>query len=192
MKGPGKGEYGYIRAQLKREALKASLCFLISFALLFTGMIIAKYRNPDISWSKSRNNLLTVAAVLGILPGTRFLIQAIMFAKAKKTACPEELFLRCKETGAALLYDLFFTEYKINHPVYAMAVNDNEVFGLGCGEVSKCEEHLREVLKKDGHKNVTVKLFTDEDKFLDRLQNDRGKRTERADALMSSVLSVSL
>ena len=53
-----------------------------------------------------------------------------------------------------------------------MAATDNELLGFlaGKADVTKAQEHIKEALQKDGQKNVTVKLYKDADKFLQRIE----------------------
>ncbi|MBP5608391.1 MAG: hypothetical protein J6X66_09030 [Lachnospiraceae bacterium] len=188
-----KGAFGYLNVQRKREWIKTLLLFCISFGMLFLGMVITKHRNPDISWSSSRNNLLTVAAVLGILPAARFMISAIMFEKAKKYACPEKLYEKVKEScRSSVAYELFLTAYKEEYPLYCCVCTENEV--LSCGpyddkKAGRGEEHIRTILKKEGRNNVIVKLFSDEKAFLDRIRKtaDVSEKSEELLGIMKSI-----
>ena len=84
MKKIHKGQFGYLPTQFRRELLKTIFLFGSSIAILIIGMVTQMYRNPGISLADSKNNILTVAAVLGLLPASRSLISTIMFAKGKK------------------------------------------------------------------------------------------------------------
>ena len=190
-----KGSYGYIKAQGKREWIKTLLLFCISLGMLLLGMIITKQRNPDISWGNSRNNLLTVAAVLGILPAARFMISAIMFEKAKKFSCSKELYEKVKDVcKASAGFDLYLTAYKEEFPLYSCVCTENEVLGLLEGDEKKAgrgEEHIRSILKKESKGNVSVKLFTDEKAFVDRISRTP-EATEKSDELLIVICQISI
>jgi hypothetical protein len=190
-----KGSYGYIKAQGKREWIKTLLLFCISLGMLLLGMIITKYRYPEISWGESRNNFLTIAAVLGILPAARFMISAIMFEKAKKYSCPKELYEKVKEVcRASAGFDLFLTAYKEEYPLYSCVCTENEVLGLMDGDEKKAgrgEEHIRSILKKESKGNVSVKLFTDEKAFIDRISRTP-EATEKSDELLIVICQISI
>jgi len=190
-----KGSYGYIKAQGKREWIKALLLFCISLGMLILGMVITKNRNPDISWSKSRNNLLTVAAVLGVLPSARFLISAIMFEKAKKFVCPKELYEKVKAVcKASAGFDFYLTAYKEEFPLYCCVCTDNEVLGLLAGDEKKAksgEEHIHTMLKNEGKGKVSVKLYTDEKSFLERIERT-DEASEKSDELLIVICQISI
>lgn len=193
MKQTAKGQYGYLPAQYKWEVLKTVTMFAVSIAILVTGMVITMHRKEGITWTESKNNILTVAAVLGMLPASRSLISAIMFARGKRYTCPQEVYRRLEEVKnddrnlPLLCYDLYLTEYDKVFPVYVMAATEGELLGLlaESGDVAKAQEHIRDALQKDGQKNVTVKLYQDEEKFLDRIKaaaKDNGSAKEDKEA----------
>ena len=190
-----KGSYGYIKAQGKREWIKTLLLFCISLGMLVLGMVITKSRNPDITWGKSRNNLLTVAAILGILPAARFMISAIMFEKAKKFCCPKELYDKVKEIcRASAGFDLYLTAYKEEYPLYCCVCTENEVLGLLVGDEKKAgrgEEHIKNILKTESKGNVSVKLFTDEKAFLERVGRTP-ESGEKSDELLITICQISI
>ena len=190
-----KGSYGYIKAQGKREWIKALLLFCISLGMLILGMVITKNRYPDISWSKSRNNLLTVAAVLGVLPAARFLISAIMFEKAKKYSCPKGICEKVKAVcKASAGFDFFLTAYKDEFPLYCCVCTENEVLGLLAGDEKKAkqgEEHIHSILKTEGKGNVSIKLFTDEKAFIQRVERTP-EANEKSDELLITICQISI
>ena len=190
-----KGSYGYIKAQGKREWMKTLLLFCLSLGMLVLGMVITKHQNPDITWAKSRNNLLTFAAVLGVLPAARSLISAIMFERAKKYSCPEALYKKvCDVCKASAGFEFFLTAYKEEFPLYACVCTDNEVLGLAAGDEKKAsrgEEHIKTVLKKEAKSNVVVKLYTDEKAFIDRISKTP-EATEKSDELLIIICQISI
>ena len=190
-----KGAFGYLNVQRKREWIKTLLLFCISFGMLFLGMVITKYRNPDISWSASRNNFLTVAAVLGILPSARFMISAIMFEKARKYSCPGKLFEKIDSCcRASVAYELYLTAYKEEYPLYCCVSTENELLSFGPFDEKKAgrgEEHIKAILKKEGRNGVSVKLFTDEKAFIERIRKT-SDASDKSDELLGIMKSVSI
>ncbi|MCR5250845.1 MAG: hypothetical protein K6E50_09600 [Lachnospiraceae bacterium] len=188
-----KGEFGYYKAQEKREWVKTLLLFCIAAGLLITGMLVSMHRNPGISLARSKYNLLTVAAVLGILPAARSMVNAIMLTRAKKHSCPEEIRDAvggdCNPT-----FELFLTEEKATYPLFAAVCTESEILGLLDGTEEKArqgEAHIQRALQKDGKRNVTVKLFTSQKAFLDRVRNI-SDNAESGRELMTLLLQISL
>ena len=68
-----KGEYTYLSQRKKQEILKTIIMFGISAAVFLMGYLSAG----------SKNNLLTIAAVLGCLPASKSAVSMIMNLRVK-------------------------------------------------------------------------------------------------------------
>lgn len=158
-----KGAKNYLQTQKKYEILRTVLYFLISLSLFIAGWIS----------TGSRENLLTIVAVLGCLPACKSLVEMIMFlrfqgcnpkAADKIAAHTEDL------TG---LYDMVFTSYEKNFCIHHLTVCGNTVCGY-TADPKFAEQafykHIQDVLKKDNYREVSVKIFTDLDKYLSRCE----------------------
>ena len=156
-----KGDFGYIKSGRIRELIKTVLMLAVSVALYVGGYMA----------TGSNKNVLTYVAILGCLPAAKFMVNFIMFMKAK--GCSEELKAALDEKDLKpTFFDLFFTTYKVNHRVSAMYYNRSTLIGITEDEkcdAAACEEHLTERLKSAGFE-VTVKIFKDRDKFMERLK----------------------
>ncbi|MBR3509505.1 MAG: hypothetical protein IKO03_12160 [Lachnospiraceae bacterium] len=157
-----KGTKNYLKTQRVYEILRTILFFSISGALFAAGWIS----------TGSRLNLLTVVAVLGILPASKAAVSAIMFCRYKSLseACASKI--EAHVQGLTCLYDMVFTGREKNFPVGHLTIKGNTVCGYT--ESPKFDEqafyhHLDQLLKIDSFKNVNVKIFTDLQKYIDRL-----------------------
>lgn len=157
-----KGFYGYIDAQRKRVILWTAILFVIAFSLFIGGYIV----------TGTKRNLLTIVAVLGLLPASKSLVNVIMFCRAK--GCSEKVHERIQEFDGVLdgLYDLYFTSYKTNYPVSHMVLKGNVLCGLtedGTMDTNACKKHLEDMMLQSGFKNVTIKIFTSLEQYTDRM-----------------------
>ncbi len=181
-----KGTKNYINSQKKYEIIRTLLYFGISISLFVAGYI----------QTGRKTNLLTVVAVLGCLPASKSAVNAIMFLRFH--SCGEAAAAKIEEhcQGLCCLYDMVFTSYQKNYVVSHLAVQGNTV----CGYSGKADfqendfyKHIDHILKRDGLKDVTVKVFTDLKKYTDRLEQmkaleaDEG-RTEAVAATLKSVV----
>ena len=66
-----KGTSGYLRTQKNYEILRTVLYFAISLSLFIAGWVT----------TGSRENLLTIVAVLGCLPACKSLVEMFMFLR---------------------------------------------------------------------------------------------------------------
>lgn len=159
-----KGEYGYIKKKQRQVVIRTLLYFLISLSLYFIG----------IKTTGTRKNLLTVVAVLGLLPASKSLVNMIMFLRAK--GCSEAFYKKISELNLKIvsMYDMYFTSYEKNFAVSHMIVYDNVVLGITEDEktdVNGCAEHIKTMLKNAGHKGMSVTVVKDKDKYLKMLEN---------------------
>ena len=62
-------------------------------------------------------------------------------------------------------------------------------------DTNEAEKHLEQMLTQEGIKNVTVKIFSDTDKYIDRLSQLNNLKTEEhknRDAIINLLYSISL
>lgn len=182
-----KGTEHYIDSQKKYEIIRTLLYFAISISLFVAGYI----------QTGRKTNLLTVVAVLGCLPASKSAVNAIMFLRFK--SCGADAAAKIEEhcQGLFCLYDMVFTSYQKNYVVSHLAIRGYTV----CGYSEKTDfqendfyKHVDHILKMDGLKDVTVKVFTDLKKYTDRLEQmkdleaDEGRTEAVAYTLKSVVL----
>ncbi len=182
-----KGTKDYINTQKKFEIIRTLLYFAISVSLFAAGYI----------QTGRKTNLLTVVAVLGCLPASKSAVNAIMFLRFK--SCGEEAAAGIEKhcQGLHTLYDMVFTSYQKNYVVSHLAVRGNTV----CGYSEKPDfpendfyKHIDNILKMDGLKDVTVKIFTDLKKYTDRLEQMKELETDesRSETIAGTLKSVVL
>ncbi len=182
-----KGNRGYLKTQKKYEILRTLIYFALSLSLLFAGILA----------TKSRLNLLTVAAVLGCLPACKSLVGMIMFLRYK--GCSEESanIIEKHQNELQGLYDLVFTSYDKNFEVAHITVKGNTICGYT--EDSKFDEqafykHIDGILKADHFKETTVKIFKDLKKYTERLEQlkDLQGDDKNTTGILNTLKSVSL
>lgn len=158
-----KGTRNYINSQKKYELIRTFIFFFIPLSLFIAGYVT----------TKTKMNLLTIVAVVGLLPACKSLVSAIMFLKHRSLS--EEFAAKIDATQHELpqLYDMVFTTYDKTHVVNHMVIAGNTVCGFSEDKNFKEKEfnaHIQNVLKTDGFKNVSVKIFTDINKYTERLE----------------------
>ena len=78
----GKGSFGY----LKKQAIKQGLFALGMLAVCATIFLIGFF------WLTQYNTILTVIAVLGMLPVAKLIVSMILFMKAEQFSCAPHLY----------------------------------------------------------------------------------------------------
>ena len=142
--------------------------------------------------------MLTIVAVLGCLPSCKSAVNFIIFLRAK--GCSQELRDAVKkfDTELTSFYDLYFTSYQKNYQVSHMVLKGNVLCGITESEkcdVNEAQKHLEQMLLQEGIKNMTVKIFSDRRKYIDRLSQLTELETEEnknRDEIVNLLYSISL
>lgn len=156
---------GYLEAKRKREIIKTIIYFAIPIALLIAGIMA----------TKTRMNLLTIVAVLGMLPASRSLVTTVMYIKSKGISDEDYAQIRELTQTVTGSFDNVFTTYEKTYEVPSVVVRSGNV----CGYVAKeyktlepLEKHLETCIKKEGY-SVNVKIFENIDAYKTRLMSIR-------------------
>lgn len=209
-----KGDFRYLEKQAQRELIKTLILFAASFGVLLIGIIL----------TGTKNNLLTIVAVLGLLPAAKELTTSIIFARAKKYGCPKTLYdevqklLGHEENGGKdsdpdfgqdgggsepedlllVVYDLYMTSQESNYPILSMCCRNKTLIGIAGWEkfdYKKAEDHIRVMLKQNGFKNVAIKIFPEQEKYIGRmreLEEQKEENREEDQAILRLMLNLSL
>ena len=114
-----KGTHGYLRTQKNYEILRTALYFAISLSLFIAGWVS----------TGSRENLLTIVAVLGCLPACKSLVEMFMFLRYKGCDEKDAAQIAAHTGGLTGLYDMVFTSYEKNYVIHHLTVCGNTVCG---------------------------------------------------------------
>ena len=158
---PVKGTQGYLELQRKRSLIRTIVYFAISLAVYLIGYLT----------TKSNQNYLTIAAVLGCLPASKSAVNTIMFYRYHGCSSKNSKQIQPHTEDLSTLWDLVFTSYEKNFEIHHMALRDNTLIGFTTHpkcDFAACEKHLRTLLAQNGFK-VTVKIFSDISKYTTRL-----------------------
>ena len=178
-----KGQYGYLKEQTKKELIKTIVLFALSLSLFFIGRIT----------TGSNKNMLTIVAVLGFLPASQYAVRAIMFLRAK--GCSEMVYKKVTKVsdGLSVCYDLYLTSYKKNFQISQAVMKNKNLIGYtedAKFDESACYEHLKSMFMKNGYKDITVKIFSDIDKYVERLSSLQESEMEEKTRLQDDVLKL--
>lgn len=188
MKRLPKGCFGYLKSERRFQVIKTAIFFIIPITLFIAGWIT----------TKSRLNLLTVVAILGMLPAGKSLVGCIMLFRA--WYCPKEVYdkVSSQDEEVKTVYELNITTYK----------NLFHISSLCCGGKAICaytpqkntpsaefEKYIKNTLEANSYKGYTVKLFCDLDKYYERRESLKNLETEQddeIDRLLSQICCLSL
>lgn len=165
-----KGEYGYLTMRKKRLGIATLLCLCMVAAFFFVGYLT----------TKTRNNILTIMAILSALPTAKF---AASFLALLPYPCAslEQYRKVCEHAkGVRILTDLVITTGEKTLPTLFVAVHNSSVCGYATAkkyEIAYAEDFLTKNLMTNGQK-ATVKIFKDEKVFFNRLDTMQQIKTD--------------
>lgn len=182
-----KGTEGYLKSQTVYEGVRTLLLFAISGVMFLTGYF----------QTGSTANLLTIVAVLGFLPASKSLVSFIMFVRYK--GCSRETAAEITKHLGSLtnLYDCVFTSYKVNYEIHHLTIVGNTICGYTASSDFKeadFQKHLTDLLKLDGIKDVSVKIFTQLDKYTNRLEQLQELQADESitPAIVTTIKNITL
>lgn len=158
-----KGAYEYANYKKRMDFIYMIILFALPIGLFIIGYMT----------TGSKKNILTILAVLGLLPASKMVVSLIMSLRVK--VCDDAVRKAIDEHIGALngFYHLYFTSYDKNFPfVHTVATNNSLISYCSDEKVNEkaFQEHIKDLMKKEGINDVTtVKVFYDFDKYLKRL-----------------------
>ena len=190
MKRVKKGQLGYIKYRRNFHLIFSTILFAMAVALYIAG----------IKATGDNKNLLTVVAILGVLPASQSLVTTILGFRAK--SCSKELYEKIEkkvEEDMVSVYDLYFTTYDKNYPVSHIVMKNNCLCGImnqTKHSVQEFEKYLEETFTKNGIKGVSVKIFEQNmtEKYLNRLDELKkleGTKSVQAEDVVRLLFDIS-
>ncbi len=180
-----KGSFGYLKRRFTRVLFLTILMFVSAIGVMVIGIAI----------SGSKKNLLTIVAILGLLPACRSLIEFIMLIKAQKYKCTnalhETIEKNLKDLDCSFLrYDMYMTAYEHNFPMYVVACKGGSLvcyMGDSKQEEKDVKAHLENLLKQNALKTGNIKIYFSDAKFVERI-TDMGRSEQEITEMDYKVL----
>lgn len=158
-----KGNYGYLKSQRKIETVKSVALFALSAMIFVLGYLT----------THTKANLLTIVAVVSVLPAAKQLTTTVLFYKYRSGS--REMYEKIKKnaTEVTSVYDVVITAYDKIGELLHVAILGKTI--IGYSEKEPIDEryfanYIKEVLEKNGYKGISVKIFRNGESYLERLQ----------------------
>lgn len=97
-----KGDYEYPPYETRRVIIRTAAYFLISIAVFLLGYFS----------TGQKENLLTIVAVLGMLPSSKSLVAIVMYLKIPKFSQDAYQEISKRAGKVPIIYSLYLTSYK--------------------------------------------------------------------------------
>lgn len=156
-----KGDFGYIHREKIKRLLTTLILFAIPLAAFVGGVLV----------TKTKNNIITVIALVGCLPACRSLVSTIMMWMQKPMDSAAYEKIRSHAGNLVMAYEMYLTTYEKSTFVESFAVCGNKVVGYSSrieGSPQFVEQHVKKILKQNGYK-TDVKVMTELKLYLERL-----------------------
>ena len=157
-----KGSFGYVAYERKKRLIITFIMFAIPLIIFFSG----------IAYAHTRKNILTIVAIVGILPAAKCAVSLIMIWLQK----PADLQVveQTEEKAGNLTrgYELMVTAYEGRLPLDSVVVCGNQVVCFCSAKKGKfdfMEKHMAKILSSNGYYSVKVKIFRDFKPYLERI-----------------------
>lgn len=168
-----KGSFGYIAQKRKREMIKTVILFLIPLSLFAAGMIV----------TKSRLNLLTVVAVLGMLPACKSAVIMIMYLKGHGITKEDFETYEPWMQDTKRSYDNIFTTYEKTYEIPSLVVRCGNICGVSAKKydtIAELQKHIESTLKQEGYV-TNCKIFDKQEQYIERLKSIAELKESEAD-----------
>lgn len=182
-----KGTYEHADHKKKVDTFVMIILFAMALGLYVIGRVT----------TGSNRNILTIVAVLGLLPACKMVVDVIMSLRVKR--CEPALKEKIDDAVGGLdgLYNMYFTSYNRNYLLAHLVIAGNSVIGLSVDkdfDENGFKAHLTDLLLKEGLKDVLIKVFTDDEKYVGRLRelNDVMPSSAKDSDIHRLILNVTL
>ena len=167
-----KGEYGSTLYRRKISAIRTVFLLAVSLGIFLTGLFMYG----------SNRNVFSIIAALGCLPAGWSGVNLVMFMRA--VVCSKDAYEAIEKARGGLLiyYELEMTSYERSYHIAAATVMERNVCCYSEDRqiiASECEKHIREQLALGGYTDHTVSVFTDIERFTERLSQLEKMRSAR-------------
>ena len=161
-KHPVKGDFGYYSYEKKRRTAIVAFLFGICLMIFFTGLIM----------TGTRRNLLTLVAILGVLPAAKWATSMIMIMLQKPV--DRKVYEVTEEIAGDLThgYELCVTAYEGRLSLDAVVVCGNSIAIYSSAEKGRfefMETHIRKIIHGNGLGNPALKIFRRFDQYKERI-----------------------
>ncbi len=182
-----KGEFKYSSYKKRYELIKTIIMFALSISIYIMGYVS----------TGSNKNLLTIVAVLGLLPASKSLVSTIMNFRVHEAGDELREEIDRALNGLSGLYNIYFTSYDKNYFLLHLTVCGDDIIGL-CEskdfDEKSFKEHLDKHIKIEKLETGVIKVFDDSKLYIKRLgeinSSDRNKEPDRK--LYDLLLNISL
>ncbi len=159
-----KGEHGYINAMKLKTGLISAVVFSFAILLYVLGL----------HYFKEQKTMVGIVTVLVCIPAAMALVRFIMFMRYKEGSLSVVEETEKLKGSIPVFYDSIITTSDKSYPVNVFFAAKNNLIGFSNYDnidTAKLETHIKEIFNLNKFHEVNIKVFTDSNKFYDRLSS---------------------
>ena len=182
-----KGEYGYIHSRRIFGAVRSALGLCAVLGIYFAAR----------SYFGTNRNVFTIIAVLLCLPVGMWIVNLIMFCKAKGCTPGAHSLIEIHDAAVPGAYDLYLTGYDKNFQISHAALGDGVICALTEDrgtDLEAGENYITKILQEDRRGSYKVTIYRNLEAYLKRLDEleNMPQDRETGKAALRSLYSVAL
>lgn len=171
-----KGEFGYFKAEKKRQLTITAILFAVPLLIFFSAW----------AYHGKRETIWTVVAVVGCLPACKSMVNLIMILKCHSMDQPLYEKIRAHSGELVMAYEMYMTFYEKSAYIDAFAICGNQVVGFSSDpkiDGDYMAQEAQKLVRKNGYK-VTIKILKDLRPYLERLDSMNEHRESLEDGII--------
>ena len=192
MKKVQKGTPGYLNYKRKVEIIRTVIYFGIVAAIFFLGYF----------QTGTRLNLLTVVAVVGVLPSAKALVGVIARFPYKSIEPDMASDIASRTEHLTVCYDMVITSEEKIMPVDCIVISGDNIFGYTHYkkvDLKIAADHIRAMLKQNQYTGLAVRVLNEYKPFITRAEGldniaavEKKDTREREEAIRGIILNISM
>lgn len=177
-----RGCFEFIKKKKRRQLLMTFAMLLIGILMFIVGLFMNKFE---------RSNLLTMLAILMVLPATKYFVGFIVVFPYKSVSRERYEHIKSLISDNTILFtDMVFTSPDKVMNLDFMIITDNQLIGLlgkKKQDIKYMENYLKETLTVNKIEGYAVKIFEDEKKFENCIPT---KKFEKSDLQQKTFMTI--
>lgn len=192
MKRVQKGTPGYLNYKKKVEIIRTVIYFGIVAAIFFLGYF----------QTGTRLNLLTVVAILGVLPSAKALVGVIARLPYKSISEDTASDIASRTEHLTVCYDMVITSEEKIMPVDCIVISGHNIFGYTSNkkvDLNLLTKHIRKILELNHISGMGIKILNEYKPFITRAEGldniaavEKEDTKEAEEAVRNLILNISL
>ncbi len=157
-----KGTYGYLKSMHLYSVIKAAF---------FSGISLILYLCAKVIFPQHRG-IFIICAIISAIPAAMSIVSLVMYLRFKTGR--KEIFDETQKLkgDVPVLYDAIVTTQQKSYGVNVILCTNKNIIGYseytGCDTV-ELTRHLEYMLKKNGYSGWNIKIYTEHQKYIERL-----------------------